>query len=245
MLGCAVVAGWHLSSGSPLGWQPLPRVQTVCHVRMVRCRRMRHLARLFTRGVHGTARACSLARLGLEPAHVLRAAPGMCSSFAMVAGDTWASEVGILSTTPPRLVTAPHRILPPGTNGGVSLLGTAMSLAGGAFIGVLALLGALLSAPAGTPLASQAWLLTACTIAGVGGSMVDSVMGALLQRSWTQRSSGRVTSRLPRGGVEAPAPAGTPPDLVFDVVCGYDILSNEQVNFLSSILTAAAIAAFA
>lgn len=57
--------------------------------------------------------------------------------FSTCLGDTLASELGILSppSSPPRLVTAPWRKVPPGTNGGMSLVGTAASVGGGLFIG--------------------------------------------------------------------------------------------------------------
>lgn len=51
-------------------------------------------------------------------------------------GDTLASELGILSGSPPRLVTTFERV-PPGTNGAMSLGGTLASIVGGAIVGSL------------------------------------------------------------------------------------------------------------
>jgi uncharacterized membrane protein len=49
-------------------------------------------------------------------------------------GDTLASELGILSSTPPILLTT-LKPVPPGTNGALSLLGTAASIGGGMAMG--------------------------------------------------------------------------------------------------------------
>lgn len=57
--------------------------------------------------------------------------------MAAVTADTWATEIGGLSRTPPISIKTGRRV-PPGTSGGVSGLGMVASLAGGLFIGVAA-----------------------------------------------------------------------------------------------------------
>lgn len=101
-------------------------------------------------------------------------APWVVAAFAGAiatsTADTWATEIGLLSKTPPRLITT-WRVCEPGRSGGVTLLGTAGGIAGAAVIAAAAHL--LLSIP-----------LAAMGIAGVAAMLVDSVLGATLEGRW-------------------------------------------------------------
>ncbi len=93
--------------------------------------------------------------------------------MATVTADTWATELGTLSQKPPRLITN-GRIVEVGTSGGVSWLGTAVSLAGGLFIG---LIGGL------TMNGFLGWgTAVVGAVGGLAGSLFDSFLGATVQR---------------------------------------------------------------
>ncbi|KAI9836650.1 MAG: hypothetical protein M1819_001284 [Sarea resinae] len=115
---------------------------------------------------------------------------GIVANYAAVAADTFSSELGILSRSPPRLLTSPtFRTVPPGTNGGVTLIGT---LAG--FLGALTIaLTTLLLTPwcanpstsqtsTSTP-ATKALVVLFITVWGALGSLLDSFLGGTLQAS--------------------------------------------------------------
>ena len=147
--------------------------------------------------------------------------------YAACNADTWASELGVLSKAKPRLVTAPWRHVPPGTNGGVSALGNAASAAGGLLIGAVFWgLGALLVGEEDAAAAPAQWpLVVLGAAAGALGSLIDSLLGATLQYSgWCSKK---------QLVVNAPTPTSTR-------ICGYDVLTNSQVNFLASVITSAA-----
>jgi uncharacterized protein (TIGR00297 family) len=95
---------------------------------------------------------------------------GFATAVATAASDTFASELGVLSTRT-YLVTNPWRKVPPGTNGGVSNWGHLMALSGAG----LATLGAVVII--GLPW-SQVWIPI---LAGWLGCQLDSVLGALFE----------------------------------------------------------------
>ncbi|MGQ9813833.1 MAG: DUF92 domain-containing protein [Candidatus Roseilinea sp.] len=64
----------------------------------------------------------------------------LVGALATVNADTWATEIGVLSKHPPRMVTDLSRVVEPGTSGGITLVGTLAAVAGAAFIGAMTLL---------------------------------------------------------------------------------------------------------
>ena len=135
------------------------------------------------------------------------------SNYAAVAADTFSSELGILSKSNPRLITSLNfRRVPPGTNGGVSLVGT---LAGflGAFtialtsvvllpfcpVGRVSRIGIALGdnqpglqGGIGWGIREELLWTAAITIWGGLGSTVDSLLGGWLQASIVDARTGKV-----------------------------------------------------
>lgn len=117
-------------------------------------------------------------------------------SLAAVNADTWATELGVLSPTPPRLVTT-GRATPPGTSGAITLPGTMAALAGAALVAVLAAFFTPDHAGGQGPL--LAWdILGAVAAGGLGGAMVDSFLGATLQAIYFCPRCEKETERHPR-----------------------------------------------
>ncbi|KAJ5058764.1 integral membrane protein DUF92-domain-containing protein [Bipolaris maydis] len=115
---------------------------------------------------------------------------GIVANYAAVAADTFSSELGILSKSKPRLITAPWRIVPPGTNGGVTTTGLGAGLLGALLIS--------LSSTMFMPFCKD-WSFVektkytlAMSAAGFSGTLLDSLLGALLQASVVDVHSGKV-----------------------------------------------------
>ena len=59
---------------------------------------------------------------------------GFAAALAAVNADTWATELGVLNPTPPRMITDLRKRVEKGTSGGISSFGTFASLLGAAII---------------------------------------------------------------------------------------------------------------
>lgn len=111
-------------------------------------------------------------------------------NYAAVAADTFSSELGILSKSKPRLITAPWRIVPPGTNGGVTAAGLGAGLLGAFLLSVTSTI--FLPFCKDWSLSEKTSYTLAMTVAGFSGTLLDSLLGALFQASVIDVHSGKV-----------------------------------------------------
>jgi uncharacterized protein (TIGR00297 family) len=139
-------------------------------------------------------------------------------ALSCVAGDTFASELGILSTSEPFLITTFERV-PRGTSGGVTSYGFAVSLLGGLVVGtvlVVDVLGLRWQLLSSFSLSQQHNLCSNDTkvflliffpligaLMGLIGSIIDSILGATVQRTWFDTKAGKVTAEFPNDAVES------------------------------------------
>lgn len=115
---------------------------------------------------------------------------GVIANYAATLADTLSSELGILSQSPPRLITT-LQVTPRGTNGGVTLYGVAVGAGGAAVIGVVA--AALLPAcEAAWVFGDKVWFVVFVAFVGAVGSLLDSVLGALFQQSVVDVRSNKI-----------------------------------------------------
>lgn len=138
-------------------------------------------------------------------------------ALAAANADTWATELGVLSRSAPRLITT-GRAVERGVSGGITFLGTLAATGGALLIALLAVLfwqGRIIELPAGSPgwpagllgaglhisalSASQgaAWAAI-ITLAGLAGSLLDSLLGATLQSIYFCPACQKETERHPQ-----------------------------------------------
>lgn len=136
---------------------------------------------------------------------------GFAASLAAVNADTWATELGVLNPTPPRLITDLRKRVEKGTSGGVSLFGTFASLLGASAIALPA-----------------AWftgnwsLFPLIALAGLAGSLFDSFLGATVQAMYYCPTHQKDTEKHPLHTCGAQTVH----------IRGWRWLDNDRVNFV-------------
>ena len=142
---------------------------------------------------------------------------GFAASLAAVNADTWATELGVLNPSAPRLITDLRQRVEKGTSGGISLLGTLASLLGAAIIAVPA------------ALFTGNWILIPwITVAGLAGSLFDSLLGATVQAMYFCPADQKETEKHPLHT------CGTPTVHIR----GWEWLDNDWVNFACGVFGA-------
>ncbi len=145
-------------------------------------------------------------------------------AMAAVNADTWATELGVLNPTPPRLITTGRRV-ERGSSGAISLLGSLSAMGGAALIGLIAASFTLRIASASDAPARVYW---AVLIGGVCVAFADSFPGATIQAIyWCPRCS-KETERHPLHTCGAQTAQRR----------GWRWMNNDMVNFLASLVGA-------
>lgn len=178
-----------------------------------------------------------------SPLLVLACSAALVGALASANADTWATELGVLSKTPPRLITHPAQVVEPGTSGGITRNGTLAAACGALFIGMINLLCTLLAGL--LPSESILWqalynlrvigdadfallLVVAALIGGVIGALTDSLLGATVQAIYFSTRRNKATERRCERD-------GTPNRLLR----GQAWMNNDWVNFIASLAGAA------
>lgn len=151
---------------------------------------------------------------------------------AVSLGDTLASEMGMATGQPKKMVHLcwpPFRLVPPGTNGGITINGTLWSIVGGSLcsmfhLGMDSLSGILSGSSDGNLPGYIARVLLFGALSGGLGSMLDSILGATTQMTYWDEELKKVCHHNPEG--KRKHVAGWIP-----------LLSNEGVNFVSTAVT--------
>ena len=135
-------------------------------------------------------------------------------ALAASAADTWATEIGTLYGGEPRSILTGRR-LSAGTSGGISAAGMVASVAAALFIAFVA------SFALSTDRGRLVWPVF---VAGITGSLIDSLVGATLQsRRWCETCR-RETERHVHDCGTTTSPRR-----------GVALLNNDAVNFVSTV----------
>lgn len=139
-------------------------------------------------------------------------------SLASVTADTWATEIGVLSSARPRSVLNGRKV-DTGESGGVTLAGTLAAAAGAALIAVC---GYVLSPLDDVAMPPRWHYIFAGTAAGLIGAFVDSLLGATVQRQCVCHVCQKTVESLSHCGRKA------------SPVRGVSWMTNDAVNAIAS-----------
>ncbi|MBA0810302.1 hypothetical protein Gohar_002306, partial [Gossypium harknessii] len=147
---------------------------------------------------------------------------GIIGHYSCCNGDTWSSEIGVLSDDQPRLITT-FKSVRRGTNGGVTKTGLLAALAAGSVIGLTFVLVGFLTTKCSNEMAmKQLLVIPLSAVAGLLGSIIDSLLGATLQFSGFCSVRNKVVGK---------------PGPTVKRISGLNFLDNNAVNLVSILLT--------
>ncbi|KAJ4837588.1 hypothetical protein Tsubulata_009694 [Turnera subulata] len=157
-----------------------------------------------------------------ESALITALVGGIIGHYSCCNGDTWSSELGVLSDAQPRLITT-FKPVRRGTNGGVTVAGLLAAAAAGSVIGVAFVLFGFFTTKCAYDVAlKQLLVVPLAALAGLLGSLIDSLLGATLQFSGFCTVRNKVVSK---------------PGPTVKRISGLSILDNNAVNLVSVLLT--------
>ena len=137
---------------------------------------------------------------------------GFIGAIAVATADTWGTEIGVLSETPPRSILTGHHVAR-GASGGITALGTSAGAIGGLAIGLIGIF------------VVGDWRTVALgLIGGLAGATFDSLLGARWQAMYFCSNCEKPTESHPihHCGVET------------HYQRGWRWLDNDGVNFLAT-----------
>ncbi|ODV57883.1 DUF92 domain-containing protein ASCRUDRAFT_73065 [Ascoidea rubescens DSM 1968] len=159
---------------------------------------------------------------------------GIIANYSSVISDTWSSELGILSESSPILITN-FKKCPPGTNGGVTFFGLASGVSGALSIAIISVGFLQFIFKDFTVLDGGARVLlvfSLIVLSGLFGTLLDSYMGATLQLSVASSDSHKIIESLNGEKISSLQKIEN-----IKRVSGLDILSNNGVNYLMTLIT--------